>query len=229
MESRTAATLTARDERFLQSFEAAEIPFGEWKHRTHLKAAVLCLRRFPLEAAVARMRSGIKALNEVHGTPDALDRGYHETMTVAWLRLMHFTLGENGSAGQAHALFPFRLEPLVVRIELVAEVVEARRLESPAQASALRGLHVWREDVIATRFKWGAEQAIHALVVRVSRLASRVELPMRDSYGGCKSWVELDTDVATEGARPVLGDAEFSRRLASLRSALASAAVEVGP
>jgi len=101
MESRTAAILTAKDERFLQSFEAAAIPFGEWKHRTHLKVAVLYLRRFPLDMAIARMRDGIKALNAAHGTADAPDRGYHETMTVAWMRLVHFTLGEYGSVGTA--------------------------------------------------------------------------------------------------------------------------------
>ena len=34
-------------------------------------------------------------------TPEALERGYHETVTVAWLRLVHFTLGEYGPAATA--------------------------------------------------------------------------------------------------------------------------------
>ena len=33
---------------------------------------------------------------------------------------------------------------------------------------------------------------------------------MRESYGGCKSWVELERALSTEGLTPVLSDAEYS-------------------
>src|SRR5204863_5727478 len=35
--------------------------------------------------------------------PDAIDRGYHETMTQAWMRLVHFTLQEFGPKESADA------------------------------------------------------------------------------------------------------------------------------
>lgn len=92
---------TPADAEFLRRFEACEIPFAEWKHRAHLKVAYLYLRRWPLDAAIAKMRLGLKALNAAHGTPEALDRGYHETMTVAWMRLIHCTLCEHGAFGGA--------------------------------------------------------------------------------------------------------------------------------
>lgn len=86
------------DEEFLDRFESCTIPFSEWKHRAHLKVAYLYLRRFSLDEAVAKMRAGLKALNEVHGSPESLDRGYHETLTVAWMRLVHLTLAQYGPA-----------------------------------------------------------------------------------------------------------------------------------
>jgi hypothetical protein len=115
------------------------------------------------------------------------------------------------------ALCQLRLPPDVVRLEFWAELVEARRLGTLAQAKALRGQHIWREDVIERRFDWGEERTIHALAVRVFRLARPVEIPMDPAYGGCKSWVMLDQDISMDEAVPVLSDAEFERKLADFR------------
>lgn len=114
--------------------------------------------------------------------------------------------------------------PETVRLEFLAEVAAWRKLTSRADALRLHGQHVWRDEVIAGRFDWGGEEAIFALAVRVHRLARPVELPFRPGYGGCKSWVELAEDVPLTGAAPVLGDAEFARRLAALQAALESSA-----
>jgi hypothetical protein len=37
-----------------------------------------------------------------------------------------------------------------------------------------------------------------------------VELTETPVYHGCKSWVELDQPLPTEGAKPVLDDAAFN-------------------
>ncbi len=108
-----------------------------------------------------------------------------------------------------------------LRLEFFAEVVFAEQLHSLSQANALRGQHVWRDEVIAERFDWGQEKAIFALAVKIFRLPEAIELPMLPAYGGCKSWIELDREIVTDGARPVLPDAEFERKLGRLRSALA--------
>ena len=102
--------------------------------------------------------------------------------------------------------------PEIVRIRSFAEVVASWHLDSLAAAERLRGQHIWRDDVIANRFDWGGEQAIHALVLRVWRLPAAVDLPMRPEYGGCKSWIQLAVDVPVADATPVLSDAEFEVR-----------------
>ena len=61
----------------------------------------LCRYRWP--DALDRVRSGIQALNAVHQTPERIDRGYHETITQAFLRLLHAALIEDvrfGSSGE---------------------------------------------------------------------------------------------------------------------------------
>lgn len=112
-----------------------------------------------------------------------------------------------------------------LRIEFFAEVAFVEQLHSLEQANTLRGQHVWRDEVIAERFEWGREKAIFALAVKVFRLPHAVELPMLPSYGGCKSWIELDEDIATQGSHLVLGEAEFQVKLDRMREALKRGAV----
>jgi hypothetical protein len=112
-----------------------------------------------------------------------------------------------------------------LRLRYFAEVVDWRRLESLADAERLRGQHIWRDDVIAERFDWGREKAIHALAVRVFALPAPVEIPMLPAYGGCKSWIELAEVPSTEQARPVLDDRTFALKLEVFRSSLTPAPV----
>ena len=93
------------DETFLRQFESTTWPKAEWHHRQHIKVAYLYLRRYPLETATVKIREGIKAYNTAHNVEDTLLSGYHETMTQAWLRLVHFTLCEYGPAENADTFF----------------------------------------------------------------------------------------------------------------------------
>jgi hypothetical protein len=93
------------DETFLQRFEACTLTHAEWNHRAHVKLAYLYLLRHSLDEAIPRVRAGIQALNAAHQTPEGPDRGYHETMTQAWLRIIHCTLSEYGPAQTADEFF----------------------------------------------------------------------------------------------------------------------------
>ncbi len=110
--------------------------------------------------------------------------------------------------------------PGTLRLEFFAAVKLARRLSSLGEAEALRGQHVWRDEVIAERFDWGKDKGIFALGTRVYRLPQIIEMKMEPAYGGCKSWIELERDIPTEGAEPVLADDMFENRLNEMRVAL---------
>jgi hypothetical protein len=117
-------------------------------------------------------------------------------------------------------------DPSRVRIDLFAHVVSWRRLESLAAAQRLQGQHIWREDVIESRFNWGSDDNIHALAVRVFRLPQPVDLPNSAGYAGCKSWIELDDELSTEGAVPVLSKEAFNEKLNLFHAALDHGASE---
>ena len=66
-------------------FEDATLPRAEWTHEAHLGVAlVLC--RMDEETALERMREGIQRFNAATGVLDGPFSGYHETLTVFWIR-----------------------------------------------------------------------------------------------------------------------------------------------
>jgi hypothetical protein len=71
----------ACDDEFLARFEAHAL--DAFSHRDHVRLAFAYARRGGVGAAVEGAR-GIRAFAEAHGAP----RKYHETMTVAWARVV---------------------------------------------------------------------------------------------------------------------------------------------
>ena len=126
--------------------------------------------------------------------------------------------------GRYDALAPHFPAPHIVRLEGLARIIGWQRLESLEAAQRLRGQHIWRDEVIAGRFDWGRSKEIHVLVTRVFRLAEAVELPLLPSYGGCKSWVQLEQEVSVAGATAVLDEAGFAAKLRQCEEALAGMA-----
>lgn len=77
------------DEQFLSAFEACTLPPDKWTHRAHVRVAVLYASQSSWEEAVRTMRRRIQAYNAATDTPEELERGYHETLTVAFMRLIY--------------------------------------------------------------------------------------------------------------------------------------------
>jgi hypothetical protein len=88
-------------------------------------------------------------------------------------------------------------------VEGAFEISEARDLER------LNDHHMWTHEYAESRFKWRPKKPLTVLVLRTHVLPETVELPYREGYGGCKSWIELEDTVSVKGARPALSDDEF--------------------
>jgi hypothetical protein len=113
---------SATDADFLRAFEARAIPLEAWTHRCHVRMAYLYLRDHGLEGGLTRIRDGIQALNASHGDkiPEGqLDRGYHETMTVAWARIIAATIRKWGGEADFEAfiaIHPHLLQRTLMRL-----------------------------------------------------------------------------------------------------------------
>lgn len=93
------------DDEHLRRFEDQSLPLELWHHRAHLKIAYLYLMRFAFPDALERLRTGIRSYNAAHDIIDSPTGGYHETMTHAWLQLVHTTLIQFGPAESADVFF----------------------------------------------------------------------------------------------------------------------------
>lgn len=70
------------------AFRDCTLPKEEWTHLAHLRVGAWHVHHFGGPAALAMLRDGIRRLNDSHGTPNSSDSGYHETITVAYVRLI---------------------------------------------------------------------------------------------------------------------------------------------
>ena len=64
------------------------MPASEFTHAAHLVVGLWHAASFAAANALTRMREGILRLNAAHGTPNTETRGYHETITRAYLVLL---------------------------------------------------------------------------------------------------------------------------------------------
>jgi hypothetical protein len=95
-----------------------------------------------------------------------------------------------------------------------AEVEGAYEVSEAEELAALGPHHMWTPEYAESRFKWRPKKPLTVLVLRTYLLPEAVELPYRDEYGGCKSWIELGESVSVEGARPALSDEDFDTLVA---------------
>ena len=76
-------------------FEACEWPYPRWTHRAHIAVAVATLKRLPFDTALPHVRHHIDLYNRRCGDPT----GYHETVTVLFLRRVARQLENNPDTG----------------------------------------------------------------------------------------------------------------------------------
>jgi hypothetical protein len=101
-----------------------------------------------------------------------------------------------------------RPPPGVVRLSHFAEVGGVYHVRDIVGALKIDRLHLWSRETVAARFEY-RYPGLYVLPVRVYRMAETFEIPDTDYYAGCKSWVELDQELPTVGAAPVLDDDAF--------------------
>lgn len=77
--------LSQEDRAFLRAFEATRLAPAEFHHREHIRAAWAALCHYPLDEALRRYRIALQRLAARAGKPGI----YHETITCAYLLLIH--------------------------------------------------------------------------------------------------------------------------------------------
>lgn len=82
------------DEEFIECFENCTLPGESFHHRDHVRVVWLYLRCYPVLETLARFSEGLKRFARANGKPNL----YHETITWAYVLLIHERMARNGPA-----------------------------------------------------------------------------------------------------------------------------------
>jgi hypothetical protein len=127
---RTEAEIDA----FLAAFEGCTLPKARWTHRAHLLTGACYVHALGPAAAMEKMRVCVRRYNESVGGKNTETSGYHETITMAWIKLLDGLRREAGPMERAAfawlAVERFAEDKEIFRRYYafdLAESVEARR------------------------------------------------------------------------------------------------------
>jgi len=117
-------------------------------------------------------------------------------------------------------------QPERVRIRAWAEVAGHFNVTDPRCVDALSPYYVWTTDYAEKRLAWKPRHPLHVLLLRTYRIPRPVTVRVKESYGGCRSWLEITRDLPFEGT-PVLSDDEFARAREQIEAICGETAVPV--
>jgi hypothetical protein len=86
---------------FLAAFEGCTLPKERWTHGAHLLTGACYVHGLGREGALAKMRDCVRRYNESVGGQNTDTSGYHETITVMWIRLLDGLRQEVGAIDRA--------------------------------------------------------------------------------------------------------------------------------
>jgi hypothetical protein len=90
-----------------------------------------------------------------------------------------------------------------------AEVTDAMEVTSDEAVRAIAEFSVFSPAYAVERLQWRPKKPLHVLVLRVHRLATAIRLDLLPAYGGCKSWIDLESEVALQPSSPALDPRAF--------------------
>jgi hypothetical protein len=78
----------------IHAFQECSLSRSQWTHEAHLTVALWYLFYDSEQEAINAVRNGIKRYNSVQGIETTKDGGYHETLTLFWVRTIRRYLAD---------------------------------------------------------------------------------------------------------------------------------------
>ena len=73
---------------FIVAFEQGTLPKERWTHGAHLLTGACYVHGLGESAAIDKMRLCVRRYNEAVGGKNTDTSGYHETITIAWIKVL---------------------------------------------------------------------------------------------------------------------------------------------
>ena len=112
--------------------------------------------------------------------------------------------------------------PERVEIQSCAQITEVLSIDNPDRLSRLQPYHIWNEQMIEERLKWKPQNPLLVLLLKVYRPRVPQTIPFDSAYGGCKSWIELKSEIAIDSLVPVLSETEYIARTQAIKASISA-------
>ncbi|MEA5571385.1 DUF1802 family protein [Calothrix sp. UHCC 0171] len=108
--------------------------------------------------------------------------------------------------------------PETIKISSFAQITDVLPISDEDVVNQLLPFHIWNDNFICDRLKWKASQPLFILLLRTYKLCHVEEIPYKEKYGGCKSWIDLERTINLQNSQPVLSDSEYSNMVINIRT-----------
>ena len=107
-----------------------------------------------------------------------------------------------------------------VEIRHAATLVWHKVVTDRAALARLQTFHILTPEEVEARFNQKPEPGVQVALLRVYRLDPPQRVAWQKSFGGCRSWAEMDTDLESCSRVSVLSDERFAELERELREIL---------
>lgn len=145
--------------RLVGAFREGSLSHADWTHEAHLAVGTWHVYEFGPVRALAILRGSIRHLNDRHGTPNSETRGYHETITRAYVCLIADVLANEPPPNAVDAVRVVMTSAIAPKLALLDYYsrerlmsIEARRGWVPADLRPIMPPH-WPRVVTTPRLR----------------------------------------------------------------------------
>jgi hypothetical protein len=107
-----------------------------------------------------------------------------------------------------------------VEIRHAASLVWHKVVTDRTTLTKLQAFHILTPEEVETRFNQKPSPGVQVALLRVYRLDPPQRIAWQKSFGGCRSWAEMDADLESCSRVSVLSDEQFSELERELRAIL---------
>lgn len=115
--------------------------------------------------------------------------------------------------------------PETVKISSFAEITNILLWNNAQNESLINSLikyHIWNQAFIRDRLQFKPDKPLYILLLRTYKLSKIYDIPYHPSYGGCRSWIELQKMISLENMLPVLTQEDYDQQVSTIHQILQS-------
>ncbi|WP_322744076.1 DUF1802 family protein [Planktothrix mougeotii] len=115
--------------------------------------------------------------------------------------------------------------PETVKISSFAEITHILSWNNSQDESLIHSLikfHIWNETFVRDRIQFKPQQPLYILLLRTYKLSQVHEIPYHPSYGGCRSWIDLQQPISLDNKIPILTQENYDQKVSMIAQILQS-------